>query len=423
MTVPRNTVLQGDALKVLRTLPDDSADVVTTSPPYFLLRNYGGRSGELGAEATVNDYITALLAVCDEIARVLKSTGSLWLNIADSYSRHDRFGAPPKSLLLVPQRLAIGLVEHGWTLRNLVVWAKPNPTPASVLDRLTATHETVIHAVRSARYYYDLDSIRVPMKSTRRGLTGRSQSAMSNTGPRATSKYAAAQRPNWAGPLAGRNDGLERARAEGRAGHPSGKKNPGDVWQIATARFRGAHYAVFPEALVERPLRATCPLRTCAACGAPWHRQGQAPLAASCSCRAGWQPGLVLDPFMGAGTTGVVASNLGRDWLGIELNPTYRDLAVKRIAAAASVREHRSRPGDAPTKGASHAPSQQPTPGRQRPRRLPRRPAQRRHRTADRPLAAPRHRPEHAAMPDRPLWSRPVRDGRHRPSRARASHG
>lgn len=170
MRLPRNTVLDGDALAVLAAIPDASVDTVITSPPYFLLRNYGSK-GELGAEAAVATYLDRLLAICDHLGRVLKPTGSLWLNIADSYSRHARYGAPPKSLLLVPQRLSIGLVERGWTIRNHIVWAKPNPTPASVLDRLTATHETVLHAVRAGRYFYDLDAIRVPMKTTRRGLS------------------------------------------------------------------------------------------------------------------------------------------------------------------------------------------------------------------------------------------------------------
>lgn len=420
MNPPRNTVLHGDARTVLATIPNNSIDTVVTSPPYFLLRRYDAGSDELGAEATVAEYLTRLLDVCDEIGRVLKPTGSLFINVADSYSRHDRFGAPPKGLLLVPQRLALGLADRGWTVRNHIVWAKPNPTPASVRDRLTATHETVLHAVRECRYFYDLDAIRVPMKS-RRGLTTRPQRAMSNTGSRATSARQPRQ-PSWAGPLAGRNDGLERARAEGRAGHPSGLKNPGDVWTIATAGYRGAHHAVFPDALVEQPVLAACPARVCSACGTPWLQANLEPQRPQCSCQSSGQPGIVLDPFMGAGTTGVVATRLGRDWLGIELNPTYRDLATNRIAATASVRPRRPDHGDAPTQGASHAPSQ-PTAGRQRARRLPRRPPQRRHRPTDRPLATPRQRPEQPPLPDQPIRPRQVRNDRHRPSRARASHG
>jgi DNA modification methylase len=126
-----------------------------------------------------------------------------------------------------------------------------------------------------------------------------------------------------------------RAHAEGRVGHPLGK-NPGDVWRIPTAGFRGAHFAVFPERLIERPLLAGCPERTCANCGAPWLRppgNKTAALAASCACQASWLPGLVLDPFIGAGTVGVVARRLGRDWLGIELNPDYAALATERIKA------------------------------------------------------------------------------------------
>jgi DNA modification methylase len=146
-----------------------------------------------------------------------------------------------------------------------------------------------------------------------------------------------APRPSWAGPLAGNNSGLARARAEGRAGHRDGK-NPGDVWTISTAGFRGAHFAVFPEALVERPLRATCPARVCVRCGRAWTQQRGVAIAPICQCMAASHPGLVLDPFMGSGTTALVAERLGRDWLGIELNADYRALAQSRLSDARAKR-------------------------------------------------------------------------------------
>lgn len=384
--LPRRQIILGDALDVLGGLPSGSVDVVVTSPPYFLLRSYGAGKRELGQEHTVSEFIGRLLDVCDEIARVLKPTGSAWINVGDSYSRHARYGAPPKGLLLVPQRLAIGLADRGHVVRNHVVWAKPNPMPASVGDRLSCTHETVLHVVRARRYFYDLDRIRVPMRSTtRRGLTSPARQAKTKTGQQGRK----ARRPVWAGPLAGSNDGLARAHAEGRSGHPSGLKNPGDTWTIPTASFRGAHHAVFPEALVERPLLATCPARTCVACGRPWHQAGGTPLRPDCACRAGWQPGVVLDPFMGSGTTAVVAERLGFDWLGIELTPSFRTLALSRIAASASVRAHLPRGGDAQPQGASHAQS---TPDTARPpeRRRVRRPAGL-GRHPNRPLAEPHH--------------------------------
>ena len=263
----------------------------------------------------------SVAAVCDELARVLRPTGCLWLNLGDSYSRNPRFGAPPKSLLLGPERLMLALSERGWLVRNKVVWAKPNPMPASVTDRLNTTWEPMFLLVRSPHYYFHLDAIREPHRSTRPPASGR---------PSAT-KYDALKRPAWAGLLAGSNSGLLKARAEGRAGHPLGK-NPGDVWSVATASFGGKHYATFPAGLIERPIKATCPERVCTACGHPWLWSDQS-LRPGCRCKAGTRPGIVLDPFMGAGTTALVAQRLGRDWLGIEINPDYARLAVDRIAS------------------------------------------------------------------------------------------
>jgi len=323
----RNTILLGDVSDQLAGLPDASVDCVVTSPPFFLLRDYGV-SGQLGLEPTVDEYVAGLVTVFDHLARVLKPTGSVWCNLGDSYSRHPRFGAPAKSLLLAPERVVFALIDRGWVLRNKVVWHKPNPMPHSVRDRLNTTWEYVFHFVRSNSYFYDLDAIRMPHSSQRRGLTRPENRAKAKAGP---AKYGTS-RPDWAGPLAGSNAGLARARAEGRAGHPLGK-NPGDVWVLPTAGFRGAHFAVYPERLVERPILATCPARVCVVCGAPWHQQRLVARRPSCGCSADWQPGVVLDPFMGSGTTAVVAARYDRDWIGIELNPKFRSLALSRIAS------------------------------------------------------------------------------------------
>ncbi len=333
--IQRNTVLLGDALKRLQGLPESSVDMVVTSPPYFLLRDYG-RKGQVGLEGTVTEYVDRIVAVCDELARVLKPGGSLWLNLGDSYSRHDRYGAPAKSLLLAPERVLLALAARGYIVRNKIVWAKPNPMPTSVRDRLSCTYEPIYLLTRTGSYFFDLDAIRVPHKSRPRGLTPRSKSQRTESGPKNRPKYDSS-RTGWAGPLAGRNDGLERARREGRAGHRLGK-NPGDVWTLATAAYRGAHFATFPVALVTRPILAGCPARTCVACGLAWQQHRGRPIRAVCECDAGWQPGLVLDPFMGAGSTAVAARTVGRDWLGIELNSTYRDLALTRIASTAAPR-------------------------------------------------------------------------------------
>ncbi len=314
----RNVVLVGDALERLRQLPSGSVDVVVTSPPYVMLRNYGVE-GQFGLEPSVQEWVAKLAAVFDEVARVLKPEGSLWLNLGDSYARKDEHGAPPKSLVLAPERLLLRLVEDGWVLRNKVVWAKPNPLPASVQDRLTCSWEPLYFLVRSRFYFFDLDAIRVPHRSKRSGL--------SQQPPRVRSRP-----PAWSGPLAGTQAGLDQLRARGLSGHPLGK-NPSEVWTIATAGYRAAHFATFPPALVERPLLATCPQRVCQACGTAWRRQRVSqPLGhlavvgavvPNCRCRAESVPGLVLDPFMGAGTVAVVAERLGRDWLGIELNPEF----------------------------------------------------------------------------------------------------
>lgn len=322
-----NSILLGDAVEQLRRLPDESVDTVVTSPPYFLLRCYAAE-GQIGLEAEVDAYVDQIVRVMTEVFRVLVPTGSCWLNLGDSYSRHRRYGAPAKSLLLVPERVVLRLTSEGWILRNKVVWSKPNPMPTSVRDRLSCTWEPMFHLVKQNNYFYDLDAIRVPHVTKPRGLTARTRHAKSNTG---TPKYTG-RRPSWAGPLAGSNDGLNKARAAGRVGHPNGK-NPGDVWTIATAGYGGDHPAVFPTRLIERPLRATCPERACLGCAAPWvRRTGR--LVATCSCGKPWRKGIVADPFMGAGTTAIVAETLGRDWLGIELSPKYRTLALDRITAS-----------------------------------------------------------------------------------------
>jgi site-specific DNA-methyltransferase (adenine-specific) len=339
--VPRNTILLGDVLDQLRNLPAGSIDTIVTSPPYFLLRNYQA-PGQLGAEETVAEYVANIVGVCDELARVLKPTGSMWLNLGDSFSRHAKYGASPKGLLLAPERVLLALADRGWIVRSKVVWSKPNPMPASVTDRLTSTWEPIYFLVRSRSYFFDLDAIRVPQRAGR-GLTGPGRHAKSKSRAELQPGKYSGKAPAWAGPLAGSNDGLDRARAEGRAGHPLGK-NPGDVWQVPNSGFRGAHFATFPTRLIERPLLATCPARVCVSCGRAWVQAKGVAVRADCDCRSSWRLGLVLDPFMGAGTTGVVAKGLGRDWLGIELNAGYRALALSRIAAsggAGSTKERR----------------------------------------------------------------------------------
>jgi DNA modification methylase len=326
--LPRNVVLPGDARLRLQELPAASVDCVITSPPYFQLRDYNGEAAQLGIESNIEEYVAGLRAVCHEIARVLKPGGSLWLNLRDVYSRSESSGTRPKSLLLGPERLLLVLVSDGWLIRNRLVWWKRNSIPESVRDRLSMTHEDIFLLTRGRDYYFDLDAIRVP--HTSRPRRGPAQ-------PSPDSPYATGHR------------GIRLMQAAGRVGHANGK-NPGSVWHFPTSSFRGAHFATFPEALIERPILATCPERLCGACGEPWaasyQRQGERVARTSyrpaCQCGANPVPGVVLDPFFGSGTVGVVASRLGRDWLGIELSQAYRQIAERRIQGLGRPKDHQN---------------------------------------------------------------------------------
>jgi site-specific DNA-methyltransferase (adenine-specific) len=324
--VPRRAILLGDARERLKGLPSDSVDCAVTSPPYYMLRDYGN-TGQIGLESSVDEWVEHLRLVFAELRRVLKPAGSLWLNLGDSFSRHTRYGAPPKSLVCAPERLLLALAADGWIVRNKVIWAKPNPLPSSVADRLNLTYEVIYLLVRSPQYFFDLDAIREPHRSHSARRVG----------------TPVDKKPEWAGPLAGKQDGLRRARPADQPGHELGK-NPGDVWTIPTRGFKGPHFATFPPQLLRRPILATCPEAVCTRCGTPWkrritvHRNSAGHLErevgdlVSCNCHAATVPGLVLDPFVGAGTVGLVAEELGRDWLGIEINRHFRALALRRIA-------------------------------------------------------------------------------------------
>ncbi len=235
--IPRNVVLVGDARKRLADLPDASVDCVITSPPYFQLRDYGV-SGQMGLEPNVDTWVDELRLVMRGVARVLRPTGSLWLNLGDSYSRHVRFGAPPKSLLLGPERLSLALIEDGWVLRNKVVWSKTNTMPNPVRDRFTCRWEVVLFLTRQRDYFYDLDAIREPHRSA--------ASRKPDPSPGADLRRpTTAPPPKWAGPLAGNNAGLARLKARGLVGHPLGK-NPGDVWSLAASKFQGTAFRHLP---------------------------------------------------------------------------------------------------------------------------------------------------------------------------------
>ena len=329
-TLPRNTILTGDAQAVLAKFLPESVDTVVTSPPYANgIRDYKAPD-QLGQEQTISEYVANLRAVLRGIRRLLKPTGSLHLNLGDCYSTHPRQGVPRGGLLLTPQRVALDLSSDGWIVRNIVIWHKPNPLPQSATDRLSPTYEVVVFATKSRRYFFDLNSIRIPHRSAHR------------VRPMARERSRRYQ---------GNNTGLGRLKAAGRVGNVRGK-NPGDVWTIPTATDRRGHQATFPEALIERPILATCPERICVQCDRAWTRptrikncptsEGmrhtrEVGALCRCDCFAPSRPGVVLDPFMGTGTTAVVAERLRRDWLGIELNPTFSKLATDRLRSARRV--------------------------------------------------------------------------------------
>jgi DNA modification methylase len=325
---PRNQVLVGDGREQLAQLPAASVDMVLTSPPYFRQRDYQV-AGQLGLEGHVDDWVSSLRTVAREVQRCLVPTGSFWLNLADTYSTHPSQGAGRKSLVLGPERLALSLLADGWLLRNKIVWQKANSMPSSVRDRLTCGWEAIYVFTRQPAYFFDLDSVRLPHTSRFQGRLR-------------PDHVRPARREVWRGPNGDDASGLELMKARGIVGHPLGK-NPGDVWKLASSGYRGGHHATFPVALPERAILAGCPEARCVSCRSPWKRQTiralggtavRGALGPTCNCTAGNEPGLVLDPFFGAGTTAVAAERLQRDWLGIELNPDFAELATRRIQDA-----------------------------------------------------------------------------------------
>lgn len=303
-------ILVGDCRTRLRELPDQSVQCVVTSPPYFGLRDYG-HDGQIGLESTPDAFVAELVSVFREVKRVLRDDGTLWLNLGDSYASggmsnpssastlgggKDRgasdysinrtvpSGLKPKDLVGIPWRVAFALQADGWYLRQDIIWHKPNPMPESVKDRCTKAHEYIFLLSKSERYFYDADAIREPHIHA---------DDPRNDGKRHT--YADDAKHNQVDP------NRQRTKTDCVSFHPDGR-NKRSVWTVTTKPFSGAHFATFPPDLIEPCIKA--------------------------GSKAG---DTILDPFGGAGTTGLVADRLGRNAILCELNPTYATLAEQRL--------------------------------------------------------------------------------------------
>lgn len=319
------TLLQGHCLEVLQTLPAESVQTCVTSPPYFGLRDYGC-DGQIGLESTPDAFVASLVDVFAEVHRVLKSDGTLWLNLGDSYAAqrggtampaetlaggvsgkgdkaahrgHDgaaghahrnasNIGLKHKDLIGIPWRVAFALQQYGWYLRQDIIWHKPNPMPESVTDRCTKAHEYIFLLSKSDRYYYDYEAIKEPVSdvSLKRAEYGWN-----------------CDRPSTKNASMGGN-GIHTEKMGTRFVNPSGR-NKRSVWTVTTKPFKGAHFAVYPTELI-RP----CIL-------------------------AGSRPGdTVLDPFNGSGTTGFVSMEERRKYIGVDINDEYLAIADARIKSA-----------------------------------------------------------------------------------------
>ena len=318
-------ILTGDALEQLRHLQPESVHTCVTSPPYYNLRDYGA-AGQIGKEASVEEYLQSLVSVFREVRRVLRADGTLWVNMGDSYAtrsgnqpptntrnscghtaKHTPRGYKYKDLIGVPWQLAIALRADGWYLRQDIIWNKSNCMPESVRDRCTKSHEYIFLLSKAERYYFDAAAISEPIaeSSAKRYLQNIEAQKGSDRQPGKTNGPMKAALPRFGGEKYGNNTTPEARTKSGKVYAPTLRRNKRDVWTVSTSGFRGAHFAVFPEKLIEPCILAGSPLG-----------------------------GTVLDPFAGSGTTGVVAKRLRRDFIGCEVNPDYAQMAADRIAAA-----------------------------------------------------------------------------------------
>lgn len=341
-----NKVYLGDSLETIKTLPDESVNCVVTSPPYYGLRDYG-MDGQIGLEDTPEAYIQRLVELFREIRRVLKDDGTIWVNIGDSYAadrggsiqpaetlaggEHGKtkkgekvnrgrgecynptrnakaIGLKHKDLIGIPWMLAFALRADGWYLRQDIIWHKPNPMPESVTDRCTKSHEYIFLLSKSERYYFDAEAIqeeantqidsrinnRTEYNGMRNGRAGDGQRTFVSlkTKPRTKNCQYDGQAPN----------SMHLRREMGLKDEQYVVRNKRDVWSVCVKPNTESHFATYPEMLIRPCVLAGCP-----------------------------ENGVVLDPFMGSGTTGIVARKLNRNYIGCELNPEYQRMATRRI--------------------------------------------------------------------------------------------
>lgn len=316
----------GDCLDVLRLLPDESVQTCITSPPYWGLRDYGV-DGQIGLEKTPEEYVEKMAQIFREVRRVLKSDGTLWLNLGDTYynyrgnndfsikqtiANHDghamhspsgkrNYKNPNlkgKDLVGIPWRVAFALQADGWWLRQDIIWHKPNPMPESVTDRCTKAHEYIFMLSKKAKYYYDADAIKEDAIYC--GITG-----MDKTGYKDAQKYNGKHRKTDKQRGHGRRHAGFNDRWDGmtKAEQCSSKRNKRSVWTVTTKPYKEAHFATFPPDLIKPCVLVGCP-----------------------------EGGVVLDPFIGSGTTAMVAKELNRRFIGIDLNKEYLELCKPRLA-------------------------------------------------------------------------------------------
>lgn len=395
-----NKIYNIDCRDGLKQLPSESIDCIVTSPPYWALRDYGtmgqqwdadphckhkwlpsglcskckGWKGQLGLEPTFELYIKHLCNIFDEVRRVLKKTGTCWINLGDTYYTKSGSGflndnlssntnvkakginkanrlrgqglLPSKCISLVPFRFAIEMVNRGWILRNVIIWHKPNCMPSSVRDRFTVDFEYIFFFVKDKKYWFETQYEKWTDKKSadiERALFGHR-------------RYEGKMNLDKEGSFA-----LSESKV---VGNPIQGRNKRCVWQIPTQPFREAHFATFPELLIETPIKAGCPEFICKKCGKArykifnvdynWQTKGKTkgpkqkigitatipghaikkvrPIGyTNCGCNGGWRFGIVLDPFMGSGTTALVSKRLGRKFIGFEINPDYVKICNKRL--------------------------------------------------------------------------------------------